>query len=320
MSPEGEGLRPGSPDRDSRPALTGRESQVLRRLVEGSTNKEIAGDLGITSKTVEFHVTKLLRKHAVASRFELADAITSPDREDPGSASCDFEAHLPSRPGRLARQRTWPRGPRAGAACRWPPPSFGNVSRVILKPGHGFVHLAQHPDLVTPMLALGGSGLFLGAVTAPLLSPSATMTARIAVLVAALIVALAGWLLVAGPVYIISRSLRGPGTVAAVLSVTGFALLPTALRVGLRGVGILLHGSATTDPGAMMSAHVSWPTWTRALLSILNVFNLWTAVLMFLAVCTVLGLAGRRSILTCVPLALFSLAVPWGLLALAAPI
>lgn len=61
------------------PALTGRELQVLRRLVEGQSNKAIAVQLGITSKTVEFHVSKLLKKHDVRSRYELMDAFARPD-------------------------------------------------------------------------------------------------------------------------------------------------------------------------------------------------------------------------------------------------
>jgi len=52
-------------------ALTGRETQVLRQLLDGETNTEIALKLGITVKTVEFHVSKLLRKYGVDSRFEL---------------------------------------------------------------------------------------------------------------------------------------------------------------------------------------------------------------------------------------------------------
>ncbi|MBS3957519.1 MAG: response regulator transcription factor [Clostridiales bacterium] len=60
---------------ESSPTLTGRETQVLRRLVGGQTNKQIANELGITPKTVEFHVSKLLKKHAVSSRFELTDSL-----------------------------------------------------------------------------------------------------------------------------------------------------------------------------------------------------------------------------------------------------
>jgi ADP-ribose pyrophosphatase YjhB (NUDIX family)/DNA-binding CsgD family transcriptional regulator len=60
--------------------LTGREFQVLRRLVDGQTNKEIAQGLRVTGKTVEYHVSKLLRKHGAHSRYELADALTPSSR------------------------------------------------------------------------------------------------------------------------------------------------------------------------------------------------------------------------------------------------
>lgn len=53
--------------------LTGREIQVLRRIALGMGNKQIAAQLGITTKTVEFHVTKLLRKLDARDRFHLAD-------------------------------------------------------------------------------------------------------------------------------------------------------------------------------------------------------------------------------------------------------
>lgn len=53
--------------------LTGRGMQVLRRIAHGMGNKQIAAQLGITTKTVEFHVTKLLRKLDARDRFHLAD-------------------------------------------------------------------------------------------------------------------------------------------------------------------------------------------------------------------------------------------------------
>jgi len=42
--------------------LIGRETQVLKLLKRGLLNKEIADELNITTKTVEFHITKILRK------------------------------------------------------------------------------------------------------------------------------------------------------------------------------------------------------------------------------------------------------------------
>lgn len=42
--------------------LTGREREVLDRLVEGMTNKEIASDLSISARTVEIHRANLMEK------------------------------------------------------------------------------------------------------------------------------------------------------------------------------------------------------------------------------------------------------------------
>lgn len=42
--------------------LTGRESQVLERIVAGRLNKQIADDLGISIKTVEAHRANIMKK------------------------------------------------------------------------------------------------------------------------------------------------------------------------------------------------------------------------------------------------------------------
>jgi DNA-binding CsgD family transcriptional regulator len=48
--------------------LTARQAEVLGRLAYGRSNKEIAASLDAAEKTVEFHVTQLLRKARVDSR------------------------------------------------------------------------------------------------------------------------------------------------------------------------------------------------------------------------------------------------------------
>lgn len=50
--------------------LTEREREVLRLMVTGKSNKEIARALGITERTVEFHVGNLLSKLGAGSRVE----------------------------------------------------------------------------------------------------------------------------------------------------------------------------------------------------------------------------------------------------------
>ncbi|GAB4132076.1 response regulator transcription factor [Thermopirellula anaerolimosa] len=52
--------------------LTHRESEVLKQLALGLTNKEIANQLGISYETVKEHVQHILRKIGVADRTQAA--------------------------------------------------------------------------------------------------------------------------------------------------------------------------------------------------------------------------------------------------------
>ncbi|MGH2671979.1 MAG: LuxR C-terminal-related transcriptional regulator [Actinomycetota bacterium] len=52
--------------------LTAREREVLRYIARGYTYKEIAGELHIGVKTVETHVSAVLRKLQLTSRYELS--------------------------------------------------------------------------------------------------------------------------------------------------------------------------------------------------------------------------------------------------------
>jgi two-component system NarL family response regulator len=55
-----------------RSELTDRERDVLRLLARGYAYKEIAGELYISVKTVETHVSSVLRKTQLSNRYELS--------------------------------------------------------------------------------------------------------------------------------------------------------------------------------------------------------------------------------------------------------
>ena len=52
--------------------LSAREREVLRFIARGYAYKEVAHDLGISVKTVETHVSAVLRKLQLSSRYELS--------------------------------------------------------------------------------------------------------------------------------------------------------------------------------------------------------------------------------------------------------
>ena len=51
--------------------LTAREREVLRHIARGFAYKQIARDLHISQKTVETHVSSVLRKLQLSNRYEL---------------------------------------------------------------------------------------------------------------------------------------------------------------------------------------------------------------------------------------------------------
>jgi DNA-binding NarL/FixJ family response regulator len=70
----GAGIRgPVPADRDAElDQLTPREREVLQHIARGYMYKEIAQRLGISAKTVEAHVSAVLRKLQLSSRHELS--------------------------------------------------------------------------------------------------------------------------------------------------------------------------------------------------------------------------------------------------------
>jgi DNA-binding NarL/FixJ family response regulator len=73
-------------DLEARPAtdLTLRETDVLRLLARGMSNRQIAGELGLGVRTVESHVSNVLSKLGVSSRTEAALLAVSSHLVRPG--------------------------------------------------------------------------------------------------------------------------------------------------------------------------------------------------------------------------------------------
>ena len=57
-------------NRDHRDRLSNRERDVMRLVAAGDSNKQIAARLGITERTVKFHVTSILTKLGAENRAQ----------------------------------------------------------------------------------------------------------------------------------------------------------------------------------------------------------------------------------------------------------
>ena len=68
------GLRPAAPVGVS--GITAAEARVAELVAAGRTNREVAGELFMSPKTVEAHLSRIYRKLGVRSRTELAQKLT----------------------------------------------------------------------------------------------------------------------------------------------------------------------------------------------------------------------------------------------------
>ena len=83
--------------------LSRQERRVAEMLASGLTNRELAGDLHLTVHTVKSHVSSILRKLELRSRWELARVLQGPSAADPRRADT-------SPPARRSHRST--RGPK----------------------------------------------------------------------------------------------------------------------------------------------------------------------------------------------------------------
>ncbi len=70
----------------SREHLTPREQQIAVAVAEGASNREVAAQLFLTPKTVEYHLTRVYRKLGVRTRVELVRLLSRPSGSQLGTA------------------------------------------------------------------------------------------------------------------------------------------------------------------------------------------------------------------------------------------
>jgi DNA-binding NarL/FixJ family response regulator len=63
--------------REPRKRLTRREEEIIRLMVSGESNKEIGNTLGVTERTVKFHVSNALQKLQAKSRRDVIKRFQS---------------------------------------------------------------------------------------------------------------------------------------------------------------------------------------------------------------------------------------------------
>jgi len=91
--------------------LSKREKDVLKLVLQGKSNKQIALSLDISVRTVEFHLKNIYAKFQVSSRIELilklANATRTPKIEELGYSTVDRQGENTENRGRFNPQMDW---------------------------------------------------------------------------------------------------------------------------------------------------------------------------------------------------------------------
>ena len=130
--------RPDAPVADPElDQLTNREREVLRLLARGYAYKEIAKELFISIKTVETHVSNVLRKLQMSNRYELSRwaagppprlTLLIPGASPQGLTRDQFVSHNAPSPSRV-RVVSRPRGTATHAGPPGAGPPLGRGAR-----------------------------------------------------------------------------------------------------------------------------------------------------------------------------------------------
>src|SRR5215211_4665129 len=91
--------------------LSKREREVVKLLLEGKSNKLIAASLGISKRTVEFHLKNVYAKFQVSSRIELILKLVKTTggtkMENLGYSAVDRLGENTENRGRLKSRKAW---------------------------------------------------------------------------------------------------------------------------------------------------------------------------------------------------------------------
>ena len=93
------------------PRLSNREREVVELLLQGKSNKLIASALGISDRTVEFHLKNIYAKFQVRSRIEfilkLGNTPGGLEAEKPGHSTVDGKGEVAENRDRLNSRMGW---------------------------------------------------------------------------------------------------------------------------------------------------------------------------------------------------------------------